>query len=159
MKKFLILLLVLSCSAPDASSPDDARILEGLHDEPMRMGTKKVQKEGVITTEVWTYSEEHGSPDSTVETLMYKNGKLVSHALSDSASKHSFSRQYKDGKLIEATETQGEKSTSWFFDADEKLKGRVSSDGKTARCFLYTNGKNPRSEKLESCEREFNTAP
>ncbi len=165
MKKIILFLLVLSCSAPRTSydpeklKAEDDMIMESLHDGPMRMGTKKVQKEGMITTEIWTYREDHGSPESTVETLMYKNGKLVSHTISNSASAHSFSRQFKDGKVIEATETRIGKTSTWYFDENEKLKARINLDGKTSECFRYTNGENPRPGKIENCEREFNTAP
>lgn len=165
MKNIIFFILILSCSAPKPTTDfaklkaDDDRIMESLHDEPLRMGKKEVQKEGIITTEIWRYSEEHGTPDNTVETLMYKNGKLISHTISDSASGQSFSRQFQDGKVIELTETKIGKTSSLYFDENEKLKARINIDGKTAECFKYTNGENPRSEKLETCEREFNTAP
>ncbi len=165
MKKIIFLLIIISCSVPQTApdlvqiKADDDRILEGLHDEPLRMGKKKVHKEGMITTEIWRYSEEHGSPDNTVETLMYKNDKLISHTISDSASGQSFSRQFQDGKVIELTETKIGKTSSLYFDENEKLKARINIDGKTAECFKYTNGENPRLEKIETCEREFNTAP
>lgn len=161
----LTIFLLMACTStrpsfsPEKLKAEDDRILEGLHDEPLRMGKKKVQKEGIITTEIWTYSEEHGSPDNTKETLMYKNDKLVSHTLSDSASGQSFSRQFQDGKVIEVSETKIGKTSTLYFDANEKLKARINIDGKTAECFKYTDGENPRPEKMEICEREFNTAP
>ncbi len=165
MKNFIFFILLLSCSTPSPApdmeklKADDDRILESLHDEPLKMGRKEVQKDGIITTEIWKYSEEHGSPDNTVETLMYKNGKLVSHTISDSASGQSFSRQFHEGKVIELTETKIGKTTSLYFDENEKLKARINIDGKSSECFKYTNGENPRLEKIETCEREFNTAP
>lgn len=158
-------MIIISCSVPQTApdlakiKADDDRILEGLHDEPLRMGKKEVQKDGIITTEIWRYSEEHGSSDNTVETLMYKNGKLVSHTIYDSVSGQSFSRQFQDGKVVELTETKVGKSSSLYFDQNEKLKARINIDGKTSECFKYTDGENPRLEKVETCEREFNTAP
>lgn len=165
MKHIIFLILLISCTAPEPApdlgklKADDDRILEGLHDEPLKMGRKKVQKEGIITTEIWDYSEEHGAPGSTVETLMYKNGKLISHSIIAAGAGQSLSRQFKDGKVIELTETRIGKTTTWYFDDNEKLKGRINYDNNSSECFRYTNGENPRSEKIENCERQFNTAP
>lgn len=162
MKSFFLFVLLLACSSPEKSEFDperikaeDAKIIENLHEEPMRMGTKKVQTEGIMKTEIWTYREEHGSPESIVETLLFKNGKLVSHSITDSATRHSYSRQYQNGKVIEATEVKGDRMRTYFFDENEKLRARWSD----SECILYTGGENPRKVAVSQCERNFNTAP
>lgn len=167
MKNFPFLILsctfLLACSAPSPDSEaidlqaEEERVLDSLHEEPMRNGTKEVLKENGVTTEIWSYQEEHGSPHKIVETLIYKNGKLVSHTISDSAKKFAFSRQYQDGKVIELSEVQGDRYSTWYL-KDEKPAGRTLIQGKKSECAVYENGR-PVAKEMAECEKRFNTAP
>lgn len=164
MKNILFLVLIISCSAQKTQSAEklevqDRKLLEALHEEPMRMGTKKVIKEGMMTTEIWTYSDQHGSRGGVVETLLYKNGELVSHTISDSSDDHTFSRQFRNKKVIEATILKDGSSKTYYFDEDEKIRARISQDGEESECYVYEKGNNPQLADVERCERDFNTAP
>lgn len=168
MKTFPALLLLstlISCSAPapvKTERPSDikteeARVLESMHEEPMRNGTKEVQKENGIVTEIWTYQEEHGSPHKIIETLMHKNGELVSHTITDPANKFAFSRQYQKGKVIELSEVRGDRYATWYF-KDEKPIGRFLTEGGKSECHVYEKAE-VRLMNVSECEKRFNTSP
>lgn len=168
MKTFpslLLLSLFVSCSAPSPVATvkpselkaEEERILEALNEEPMRNGTKEVQKENGIETEIWTYQEEHGSPHKIVETIMHKNGELVSHTITDSANKFALSRQYQKGKVIELSEVRRDRYVTWYF-KDEKPQGRFLTEGSKSECHVYENG-NAVSKAVAECEKRFNTSP
>jgi hypothetical protein len=158
----LAFFVFLGCTTTHSSGlkdlrAEDEKVLASLHEEPARMGTKVVRKENGITTEIWTYSESHDGKPTTIETLIYKNDQLVSDTMKDVPSDVSFSRQFKNGKVIEATEVKGKRATSYYFTDDEKIKGSLHHA--TSECVLYENGEKPHFEEFAKCEKQFNTAP
>jgi hypothetical protein len=136
---------------------EDALLLEGIHEEPMEQGTKSVQTEDGITTEIWTWQEEHGSPFTQSETLIYKNGQLISHTYADPATEFSASRQFHEGKVVQYTEEHKGEALVIYFDPEERIRGRVNYKNK--ECILYDEGKDPYFESFEKCDEMFNTAP
>jgi len=178
MKKIILILAVLgslmSCASPEKGprksvrpvtgdrlaqiQKEDEKILENLGEEPIREGTMKKEVEHGITTEIWTSREEHGSPNVITETLIHKNGKLISRTLKNPAANYTASMQYNNGKVIQVSEEESGSAIVVFLE-NEKIAGRMSYDNGEAECILYENGLNPRYEELEVCETRFNTAP
>ncbi len=131
--------------------------MASLEEEPLRQGTMKKQVEGRITTEIWSWTEDHGSPLEKTETLLLKDGKLVSQTLKDPGSGVTLSRQFKDGQVVQISEENKDGAEIVYLEKG-LITGRVIY-GKKPQCFLYADGKNPQSEKMEVCEKRFNTAP
>ncbi|MFL5783647.1 MAG: hypothetical protein ACJ76H_03485 [Bacteriovoracaceae bacterium] len=172
MKYFpLVFIFVSGLSGCSSSSPqknlsqeklkalqeEDNRIIETIHEEPLRQGRKTTQTENGITSEIWKWKEDHGSPFEQTEELLYKNGELISRTFSDPQSAYKGSIQYKDGKVIQLTEEKKNQVTVIIFDELERLKGRMNYPGK--ECLLYHEGANPHGEDFAKCEAMFNTAP
>ena len=137
---------------------EDARLLSNLDEEPLRQGIVKKEVEHGITTEIWTSREDHGSPHVVTETLIHKNGKLISRTLKNPATHYTASMQYKDGKVIQLSEEEAGSVIVVFLE-NEKIVGRMSYENGDAECIMYDKGENPRYEALETCETRFNTAP
>ncbi len=173
MKIFLSVLILLSGLSGCSTSPSsqilsaeklekvrahDELILSSLHSDPQKQGTKEVLKEAGITTEIWRSKSGHGHGGENIETLLYKNGKLISHSYRDGDSGFTGSQQFLDGKVIQYTEISDGKATVIHFATDENIKARLKYDGKNSECLVYENGQ-PQYEKFETCEAKFNTSP
>lgn len=168
----LITLLVVSsaCSSPvkedkreltperlkDLQAKDEV-VLNNLEEEPLRQGTVKKETEGRMTTETWSWKDEHGSPFTKTETLIFKDGKLVSQSVSDPESGVTWSRQYRNGKVFQINEERKDGAESVYIEND-KISGRMIY-GHKPECLIYDNGMNPRIENTDVCENRFNTAP
>lgn len=161
----LILMSGLGCSSsvsthPHRSTEDlksmDEIVLNSLDVEPLKQGTMKKVTEGPVTTEIWSWKEDHGSPFTKTETLIFKNGELISQSLHDPETGVTFSRQFRSGQVFQITRELKDGAELVFLEQG-KISGRMFY-GKNPECYLYTNGE-PRSEKMDVCETRFNTAP
>ncbi len=172
MKNFLCVLILVSslsgCSSSSSTLPagkleslkrQDDLVLNSLHDEPQRQGTKQTVTEAGITTEIWKQKAGHGSDKENVETVIYKNGKLISHSYSDGESGYVGSKQFQNEKVIQYSEEMNGKATVIYFDAEENIRARLRYDGKNSECLNYEKGKNPRPKDMDECEEMFNTSP
>lgn len=171
MLRFLVLFSVLlGCQKSEAPQENklilpslsemkerDAMIMENLNEEPLREGTVEKTTEGRLVTEVWTGPGVHGDKDRRTETILLKDGVLVSQTLVDPSEGVTLSRQFQDGKVIRFSETRG-KNTSHVFFKGEKITGRIFYENGTGACFLY-EGDTPAKKDLALCEKIFNTAP
>lgn len=136
----------------------DELILNSLHSEPQKQGSKEIVTEDGITTEIWRSKTSHGDKFENTETLIYKNGKLISHSFKDGHTGFVGSKQFHDGKVVQYTEETAGKATVVYFDAQENIAARLMYAGKDSECLVY-DGKIPRPEKFETCEEKFNTSP
>lgn len=164
MKNLLPIIFLLSCSSPSKQSINteelrakDEVTLNSLDPEPLRQGTMKKETEGRITTEIWTWKKDHGSPNATVETLIYKDKELISQTIRNEDEDLNVSRQFRNGKAFQISE-ETKNGADVVYLEDGKITGRVIY-GKNPQCILYTNGTDPRSEKMDVCEEKFNNAP
>ncbi len=168
LSSFIFVSSLTSCSSP--SSPheiSDTRleeinhfneyVLDSIEEEPQRQGIKEIQKEGIITTEIWRMKTGHGG-NVVTETIIFKNNEMISHSLRDPERGVTASRQFRDGKVIQLSEEKPDGTNLTFLNSSGQIEAQLFY-GSNQECVLYDHGENPRFEKVSVCEEKYNYAP